>query len=173
MLQRQASEASARAADVERQAKAAIAAANEQLSSVRAQAAQQVTQAREGTARAQAVGDVLASPDLIRYSIAGAGTSAIAGQVLWSRARGVVFSGVRLPPVPERMTYQLWLLTDGVQVTAGTFMPDQAGRVTFTADPPSVPRAVVGAAVTLEPAGGSQTPSDRLLVENRITRPTP
>jgi hypothetical protein len=35
-----------------------------------------------------------------------------------------------------------------------------------------VPRPVVGAALTLEPAGGSQTPSE-MLVQNRIVRPAP
>ena len=96
----------------------------------------------------------------------------MAGQVLWSRTRGVVFSGVRLAPTSVGMTYQLWMLTDGVPVTAGTFVPDASGRVTFTADAPRVPRAVIGAALTLEPAGGSARPSD-LLTRNRVAAPAP
>ena len=67
--------------------------------------------------------------------------------MLWSRSRGVVFSGVRLPAVAQGMTYQLWLLTDGLPVTAGTFNPQPDGQVTFTADAPRVPRPVIGAAV--------------------------
>jgi hypothetical protein len=169
-LQRQASAAASRAADAERQAQAAVTAANQQLAAVREESATQLAQARAASARTQVVSDVLAAPDLVRYNIAGTGPSAISGQVLWSRSRGVVFSGVRLPAVASGMTYQLWLLTDGLPVTAGTFEPETNGRVTFTADPPRVPRPVVGAALTVEPDGGSQSPSE-LLVQNRMVHP--
>jgi hypothetical protein len=172
-LRQQAQEAVVRAAEAERRAQAAVAAASERMASLQKEASREVAQAREGAARAQAVSDILAAPDLIRFAIAGTGPSPIGGQVLWSRSRGVVFSGVRLPPVPERMTYQLWLLTDSAPVNAGTFQPDATGRVTFSADAPRVPRPVTGAALTLEPAGGSQVPSDRLLVQNRPPRPAP
>jgi DNA repair exonuclease SbcCD ATPase subunit len=172
LLQRQASRAASRANDAERQAQQVVTAANQQMAAVREESAKQLAQAKEASARAQRVSDVLAAPDLVRYNITGAGPSAISGQVLWSRSRGVVFSGVRLPPAPGGMTYQLWLLTDGLPVTAGTFAPEQNGRITFTADPPRVPRPVVGAALTLEPAGGSQTPSE-MVVQNRTVRPSP
>lgn len=171
-LQRQARAAAERAGAAERQAQAAVAFANQQLSVVRDDAAKQLAEARAGTARAQMVSDVVAAPDLVRFNIAGSGPSAMAGQVLWSRTRGVVFSGVRLAPPAAGMTYQLWMLTDGVPVTAGIFVPDASGRVTFTADAPRVPRAVIGAALTLEPAGGSATPSD-LLMRNRVAAPPP
>ncbi len=171
-LQRQAREAGARASAAERQAQAAVASANQQLSVVRDDAAKQLAEARAGTARAQMVSDVMAAPDLVRFTIAGSGPSAMSGQVLWSRTRGVVFSGVRLAPPAAGMTYQLWMLTDGVPVTAGTFVPDATARVTFTSEAPRVPRAVIGAALTLEPAGGSATPSD-LLMRTRVAAPAP
>jgi DNA repair exonuclease SbcCD ATPase subunit len=172
-VQRQARAAAAQAATAQQQAQAAMAAATSQVTAARDQAAREVAQAREGSVRAQMVSDVLASPDLIRFNIAGSGPGAITGQVLWSRSRGVVFSALRVPPAPARMTYQLWLLTDAAPVTAGTFTPDEAGRVTFSSPPPRVPRAVTGAALTLEPAGGSSVPSDRLLGQNRAFRPAP
>lgn len=171
-LQRQAREAAARASAAEQQAQAAVAAANQQLSAVRDDAAKQLADARAGTARAQMVSDVVAAPDLVRFTIAGSGPSGMSGQVLWSRTRGVVFSGVRLAPPAAGMTYQLWMLTDAAPVTAGTFVPDATGRVTFTAEAPRVPRAVIGAALTLEPAGGSATPSE-LLMRNRVAAPPP
>jgi anti-sigma-K factor RskA len=172
VMQRQARAAVVQASQAQQQAQAAVAMATSQVAAARDEAAREVAQAREGSARAQMVSDVLASPDLIRFNIAGQGPGAITGQVLWSRSRGVVFSGLRVPPAPPRMTYQLWLLTEGAPVTAGTFTPDATGRVTFSTEPPRVPRAVVGAALTLEPAGGSATPSDRLLGQNR-RRPAP
>ncbi len=171
-LQRQAREAAARASAAEQQAQAAVAAANQQLSAVRDDAAKQLADARAGTARAQMVSDVMAAPDLVRFTIAGSGPSGMTGQVLWSRTRGVVFSGVRLAPPAAGMTYQLWMLTDAAPVTAGTFVPEATGRVTFTAEAPRVPRSVIGAALTLEPAGGSATPSE-LLMRNRVAAPPP
>lgn len=171
-LQRQARAAAERASAAERRAQDAVTSANQQLTAVRDDAAKQLAEARAGTARAQMVSDVVAAPDLVRFNIAGSGPSAMAGQVLWSRTRGVVFSGVRLAPPAAGMTYQLWMLTDSVPVTAGTFVPDATGRVTFTADAPRVPRAVIGAALTLEPAGGSATPSE-LLMRNRVAAPPP
>jgi len=171
-LQRQAREVAERVSAAERQAQAAVTAANQQLSIVRDDAAKQLADARAGTARAQMVSDVMAAPDLVRFNIAGSGPSPMSGQVLWSRTHGVVFSGVRLAPPAAGMTYQLWMLTDSTPVTAGTFVPDATGRVTFTAEAPRVPRAVIGAALTLEPAGGSATPSD-LLMRNRVAAPPP
>lgn len=170
ILQRQTREAVVRASEAEQRAQAAAVQASERVSALEKESAREVAEARADAARAQAVTDILASPDLIRFAISG-GQNGIAGQVLWSRTRGVVFSGVRLPPAPERMTYQLWLLTDTVPVNAGIFAPDASGRVTFSAEAPRVPRPVIGAALTLEPAGGSQTPSDRLLGQNRPPRP--
>jgi len=171
LLQQQASLATSRANAAERQAEQVVSSASQQMAAVREESARQIAEAREASTRAERVSDVLAAPDLVRYNIAGTGPAAISGQVLWSRSRGVVFSGLRLPPPPAGTTYQLWLLTDGLPATAGTFNPEPNGRVTFTADSPRVPRPVVGAALTLEPAGGSQTPSE-MLVQNRTVRPS-
>jgi hypothetical protein len=172
LVQREAAAAAAKAAVAEQKARDAVAAATEQVVAVRDQSEKRIAEARQEAARAQVVSDVLAAPDLTRFPIAGSVPGGISGQVLWSRSRGVVFSGIRMPQVPAGMTYQLWLLTDGLPVTAGTFVPEGNGRVTFSVDPPRVPRPVVGAALTLEPAGGSQTPSE-MLVQNRIVRPAP
>ena len=166
-LRREARDAAARAAEAQAQALVAVNNANQQVSALKEEAARQVASAREDVARAQAVSDVLAAPDIIRYGVSGAGPNAVSGQVLWSRTRGVVFSGVRLPATPANMTYQLWLLTDGAPVSAGTFVPDESGRITFSAPAPNVPRPVVGAALTVEPAGGSPVPSDASLLHNR------
>lgn len=163
-LRRDAQDAAARATDAQAQADAAARNATEQVSAAREEAARQVAEARQEAARAQAVGDVLAAPDVVRYTVSGAGPTGVSGQVLWSKTRGVVFSGIRLPEAPAQMTYQLWLLTDGMPVDAGTFVPDNSGRVTYAAAAPEVPRPVIGAALTVEPEGGSRVPSDPSLV---------
>jgi anti-sigma-K factor RskA len=56
--------------------------------------------------------------------------------------------------------YQVWLLTNAEPVSAGVFVPDQAGRATLAVDNlPQIPRPVGGVAVTMEPAGGRPSPS--------------
>lgn len=164
LLRRDARDASARATDAQVQARAAAQNATEQVSAAREEAARQIAEARQDAARAQAVGDVLAAPDVVRYTVTGAGPTGVSGQVLWSKTRGVVFSGIRLPEAPPQMTYQLWLLTDGMPVDAGTFVPDNSGRVTYAAGAPDVERPVIGAALTVEPEGGSRIPSDPSLI---------
>jgi len=77
----------------------------------------------------------------------------------------MVFSASRLPSPPLGSTYQVWLLTSVDAVSASTFVPDSAGRITIYLDtPPRVPRPVVGAIVTTEPSGGSQSPSTEPLL---------
>ena len=136
------------------------AATNLQLTQFLDSAARQLAEARASSATAQRVSDVVAAPDVVRFPIAGAGPAAMSGQVLWSRTRGIVFSGVRFNQPAPGMTYQLWMNTFGGPVTAGTFVPDANGRVTFVSEPPRVTSAVSGASVTLEPQGGSEQPSD-------------
>ena len=146
-------------AEAERQRDATTAA-------IRADAAREVAEARESAAQAQIVGNVLAAPDLVRYWLTGPGDSRAYAQVLFSRSRGMVFSGSRLEPAGVGRTYQLWLLTVGDPVNAGIITPDSAGRVTFATDVPlTVPSRLTGALVTVEAAGGGAVPSgERALI---------
>jgi hypothetical protein len=164
--QRQARQASARASEVERQSRLAQESATEQLAVSRKAAEKDISQARAAAAAAQTIATVLAAPDLIRYNLAGQGAGApVSAQLLWSRSRGMVFTGSRLPVPASNTTYQLWLLTAGEPVSAATFVPDEAGRVTLALDtPPRVPRPVISVSVTIEPSGGSPMPSGEMLL---------
>lgn len=172
-LRREARDAAARAAEAQDQARVALDNAAQQVTALREESAKQVASAREEAARAQAVGDVLAAPDIVRFSVNGTGPNGVSGQVLWSRTRGLVFSGVRLPAVPPRMTYQLWLLTDTGPISGGIFVPDADGRVTYVGPALDVSRLVTGTALTVEPEGGSQVPSDASLLRNRTAPRNP
>jgi hypothetical protein len=105
--------------------------------------------------------DVLAASDLIRFNLVGGpATARFSGQLLWSRARGLVFSASRMPAPPAGSTYQIWLRTATLPVSVGTFVPDASGRATVAIDTaPSVPRPVTGVTVTLEPEPGGAAPS--------------
>jgi hypothetical protein len=155
----------------ERRASAAAELANHQIVSARETADRQIAEARESAQRAETVGGILTAPDLIRFNLTGsAAVERSSAQVLWSRTRGLVLSGSRLPPPAPDTTYQLWLLTNAEPVNAGLFVPDTTGRATLVLDqPPRVIGAVIGATVTIEPSGGRAAPSGPTL----LARPAP
>jgi hypothetical protein len=140
--------------------------ANQRIESARRDAATQIELARNAASRAQITSDVLAAPDLVRINlIGGEGAARSSAQLLFSRSRGMVFSGSRLFPPGAGNVYQVWILTTAEPVNAGIFAPDEAGRATLATDhPPDVPRPIVGARVTLEPAPGRETPSDQTVL---------
>lgn len=149
-------EAAVRVTAAERHAETA----SQQIAKTQEDADRELAEARETAHRAQIMTDVLAAPDLVRFNLAGGPAAPPAyAQVLWSRSRGLVFSGSRLPALRPGTTYQLWLLTSGAPVSAGLLTPDSAGRATLASDkPPNIPRPVRSAVVTLEPSGGRPQP---------------
>ena len=74
-----------------------------QIDETQVQASRAISEAQELASRAQMLGDVLAAPDLIRFALVGRESlEAAAGQVLWSRSRGIlVFSASGLPAPPQ------------------------------------------------------------------------
>ncbi len=163
---RQVGVVAARATDAQQQAARTAAAANQQIEAAQATAARQIEQARNAALKAQTTSDVLAAPDLVRYNLVGGDAATrFSAQLLWSRSRGVVFSASRLPALPSGTIYQIWLVSSGAPVSAGTFEPDSSGRVTITTDtPPNAPRPLTGVVVTLEPAPGRPAPSGQVVL---------
>jgi len=159
-LQNQVQVAAGRAQQAELDSQRAAADAARQAAAAREEAAQEIASARDMANRAERIGNVLAAPDLIRYSLSGgSGAPTASGQALWSRTRGFVFSGSRIPPPPPSGTHQVWLLTRLAPVKASTFVPAPDGTVTLVEQGLNVPRAVVGVMVTAEGAGGSDSPT--------------
>ena len=158
-LQNQVRVAAGRAQQAELESQKAAADAAQQAAAAREEAARQIASAREMATRAELIGNVLAAPDLIRWNLSGVGDTPLSGQALWSRTRGFVFSGSRIPPAPPNGTYQVWLLTRLTPVRASTFAPAADGTVTLALQGLSVPRAVVGVMVTAENANGAEVPS--------------
>lgn len=145
-------------AELESARAAALAAS--QSTAAREEAAREIASAREMATSAQRISNVLAAPDLVRYNLAGNSAAPRAsGQALWSRSRGLVFSGSGIPPAPPDGHHQVWLLTRVAPVKAGTFVLEADGAVTSVQHAPFVPRAVTGVMVTLEGTGGGEAPS--------------
>ncbi len=163
-IEKRLDDASARVAAAEQQVLTTTQKANQEVTAAREDADRQIAEARQLAQRAETVGVILTAPDLIRFNLTSE-TDKSSAQLLWSRTRGLVLSGSRLPAAPPESTYQLWLVTNTESIGAGLFVPDDAGRATLVVDaPPRVPGAVVGAAVTVEPTGGRTTPTGRTLL---------
>jgi hypothetical protein len=168
-------EAAASVVAAQRRAEAATEHANQQIASTREDADRRIAEAQQTARQAQIVSDVLAAPDLVRFNLTGTARAPRSyGQLLWSRSRGLVFTGARVPAAPATMTNQLWLLTTAQPVSVGVFVPDSKGRVALiTDDPPTAPRRVIGAALTLEPTGNRAKPSGAATVQSRALVVTP
>ena len=158
--------AASRAEAAERGAEQARLLASTQIAEVRQTAEEQIATARQAALSAQLTTNVLAAPDLYRFDlVAPGGAPRASAQVLWSRSRGLVFSGSRLPAAPEGRTYQLWLMSGEGPISAGLVASEAAGPLTRGFDPPErLPRPVTGALLTLEPAGGSPQPSNTIVL---------
>jgi hypothetical protein len=154
-------ETSQRAAAAERSVLQTRDVARQAISAVEQAADRRIQTAQRAADTAQLLTGILAAPDLRRFDLlpAAPGITGI-GRVLWSRSHGVTLSASRLPPLPQGMTYQLWLRTPTVASSAGTLTPDADGRASLSsALPATLPRPIVGASVTVERLGGAPNPT--------------
>ncbi|MEQ1730615.1 MAG: anti-sigma factor [Vicinamibacterales bacterium] len=104
--------------------------------------------------------NVIGAPDVRQASLIGQGAAAGAlGRAYWSRTEGLVFKALRLPPLTTGRDYQLWIVPPtGAPVSMGMLAVRADGsssQATPLADLP----AAAAVAVTIEPAGGSPTPT--------------
>jgi anti-sigma-K factor RskA len=103
---------------------------------------------------------VLESGDLITVDLKGQERAAGAtGRALWSRSRGLVFTAEGLPALPRDRVYQLWTISGSTPTSAGLLAPDATGHVTFTVAGGAGATRPDAFGVTIEPAGGSATPT--------------
>ncbi|MGE0703711.1 MAG: anti-sigma factor [Vicinamibacterales bacterium] len=173
-LQQQLSGAEARVAEAESLAAATAQSAADQLAAARQEVDRNIAEANAAALKAETISDVLAAPDLVRYNLIGDPGSASRGQTIFSRSRGLVFTGSRLPALPAGSRYQIWLLTPSAAHSAGLFVPDAAGRFTMASDePPTAPPPIVGVSVTVEPEGGSSQPTGQTILARVPSTPGP
>lgn len=131
--------------------------------------AQEAALLRGEIARRRDLLALLGAPETRPVALAGLAPSPTArGRIWWNgdrRAGFFVASG--LPPVPAGKTYQLWVISGGTPISAGTFPVDQRGEAILRVGPiPEAARAEVFA-VTLEPAGGLPAPSGAMYLAGK------
>jgi hypothetical protein len=159
-------EASARVNAAEHQARTAADSASREVASARADADRQIAEARETARRAEVTSTVLAAPDVLRLNLEGSdGTGRAVAQVLFSRSAGLVVSASHLASLASGTAYQVWLIGSGGPAGVGFLAPDASGRAVLANDSvPDVPRPVTGVMVTIEPTGGSATPTGPIVL---------
>jgi anti-sigma-K factor RskA len=84
------------------------------------------------------------------------------GRVVYAARTGkLLLTASNLHPLPDGKVYELWILQpDGKKpLPAGTFAPDNAGYATMILADAPAGLTVQGFGVTIENAGGSQTPT--------------
>jgi hypothetical protein len=156
-LQSEIREATQRAVIAEQKANIAVSDANRQMDEQRQENDKQLRDTRDLMLRMQTMANVMNAPDLIRFNLRG--DNGASGQALFSRSRGVVVNVSGLPAPPPHAPYTAWFLTSTSPVKIGPLVHEAGGTVTLAAGAPNVPRRVVGAMVSAEPAEPGETPS--------------
>lgn len=122
----------------------------------------QIEQLEAAAAGARRVQSLLASNRLDVIPLGGTALQPKAGgRVLWDRNANrwhVVVTAMQ--PLPTGRTYELWFVTgDQRKIAAGTFDVDADGNAALTIDVPGGLATIALAAITDEPAGGSEQPT--------------
>jgi hypothetical protein len=120
-------------------------------------------QLAEKSAHAQSVLDVMTAPHAQRAVLTAAMARPVpTGHAVYLAESGaLIFQGTNLARLPEGKTYELWLIPANghAPMPAGMFRPDAKGDASVMMPP--LPKGVTAKAfgVTIEKAGGSQTPT--------------
>jgi anti-sigma-K factor RskA len=91
-------------------------------------------------------------------------------QFFWNeKHRSGLAHAFRLPPAPANHSYQLWVIADGKPASVKVFDSDPDGHamVEGLALPPTS-RGVTAVYLTVEPAGGSPTPTTEPILKGTV-----
>ncbi|MCA1816791.1 MAG: anti-sigma factor [Acidobacteria bacterium] len=115
-------------------------------------------------ARARQERELLSAPDARTADLVGtkAAQSARARLTYDARTGEAMLVATDLPPAPAGRAYQLWFIADGKPLPGSVFTTDARGRAETHGTIPPEGRRAQGFAVTLEPAGGAQSPTGEM-----------
>jgi anti-sigma-K factor RskA len=114
---------------------------------------------------------LVSSPGVEVIDLQGQGARAqSAARIFWDRRRALAqVYAADLPPAGQGKTYQLWFITaDARKLSGGTFDAGAAGQGAFHSSIPKDSGAIVAAAITDEPAGGSPQPTGSILLLGKV-----
>jgi anti-sigma-K factor RskA len=136
--------------------------ADEQIGSIIAESARDRALAKEEKDRAEEetqINKLLEIPGSVKVDLTGlSGHPAARGVVYWDKQNNRWIVDADLPPAPPGKEYQLWFLAPS-PVSAGLIKTDSIGHGFSVVGIPSGLGQIGAAAITLEPEGGSQKPT--------------
>jgi exonuclease VII large subunit len=162
-------DAAARAEAAERGASEVRAQARQEFDARQKVADQRLEAAQEAARSAQTLASIAAASDLRRFELTSRDRT-VAAQALVSPAQGVAFSAPSLPAPPAGRAYQLWLIGPDRATSVGVIPAGGRTSLTF-ATPSPLPRTLVRASITLEPASGSTSPTSPAFLISPVPRP--
>ena len=102
----------------------------------------------------------LTGPQVAVMTLASSGTQAPSARMFWDQSVNAwTFVAHNLPKPKAGRTYQLWLVTAKLKISAGTFMPGANGDAVVRATYALPKNALAAVAVTDEPEAGSLQPT--------------
>lgn len=106
----------------------------------------------------------LTDPESETVTLAATGAPTPSVKIQLDRKRRLaILSVASLDVAPEGQTYQLWYIVDGTPVPSTTFAPTADGKALLASIPLPPEGQIQAMAITLEPGGGSQTPTMPIL----------
>jgi anti-sigma-K factor RskA len=97
----------------------------------------------------------------------GPGTGASA-QLAYDTSGRAMLMANGLPPTPAGKEYQLWFIVGNRPIPGGTFATDEVGRGELTDHVPDQALDLAVFAVTLEPAGGTNSPTGSIYLRSGL-----
>lgn len=123
--------------------------------------------ARAEARRAAEALQVLATPGVRTVVLAGLAPApeAVGHTYVNPQSRDALFYAFDLPALPRDKTYQLWFITDGKPVSAGTFSVDERGTGSLRVGLIDDVAGIQAWAVTVEPQGGVPQPTGEMMLK--------
>lgn len=106
--------------------------------------------------------ELLTSPQVKKVALHQGSVAAPEGRVVYAARTGkLLLTASNLNPLPAGKVYELWILQPGGKkpLAAGTFAPDSTGNAAMILADAPAGLTVQGFGVTIENAGGSDTPT--------------
>jgi anti-sigma-K factor RskA len=144
-----------------------------QITDMHARDAQTIAQMQTQVARDQQVTMFMAAPQTLTRALEGADRRAHATIYMQPNNRQAVLVVTGMPRAAPGTTYQFWLAKPGVQVPSKTFDVSDDGLVILQIDAPVPVNQFDQVMITIEPAGGASSPSDKTVMTGALNTALP
>jgi hypothetical protein len=135
------------------------------------QAELELTALKEKLAEEGAFQRLVSNPDSRMAHLAGQKNAPSADAcIVWNAKSGeAVLMASGLPPAPQGMAYEVWVIAQKAPIPAGVFEVDKAGKALFRLPALQEVERVKTFAVTIEPAAGTLAPTGPMVLAGAVS----